>query len=62
MCIRDRNWRKRQEKERQCQGALGGGKLTVVSLLAADTIDLTILRSVWDKDLSLIHICCWGIV
>lgn len=49
----DWNWRKRQEKERQCQGALRGGELTVVSLVAADTIDEHILRSVWRKDRTL---------
>ena len=46
----DWNWRKRQEKERQCQGALCGGTLTVVSLVAADTIDMQILRCIWTKD------------
>ena len=46
----DWNWRKRQEKERQCQNALQGGTLTVVSLVAADTVDCRILRCVWDKD------------
>lgn len=46
----DWNWRKRQEKERQCQSALAGGTLTVVSLVAADTLDLSILKSVWNKE------------
>ncbi len=46
----DWNWRKRQEKEQQCMSALPGGSLTVVSLAAADTIDLRILRCVWNKD------------
>lgn len=36
----DWDWRKRQEKERQCQNALMDGRLTVVNLVAADTIDL----------------------
>ncbi len=44
------SWRKRQEKEQQCQGALKSGKLTVVSLVAADTIDYSILKCVWSKD------------
>lgn len=46
----DWNWRKRQEKERQCQNALAGKDLTVVSLSAADTIDERILRCIWRKD------------
>lgn len=46
----DWNWRKRQEKERQCQSALAGGTLTVISLAAADTLDLNILKSVWNKE------------
>ncbi len=46
----DWNWRKRQEKERQCQGALEGRPLTVVSLVAVNTIDERILRCVWRKD------------
>lgn len=46
----DWNWRKRQEKERRCQGGLGGGRLTVVSLVAADTMDIMILSNVWNKD------------
>lgn len=46
----DWNWRKRQEKERQCQSAMAGGEITVVSLSAADTIDDQILRCVWSKD------------
>lgn len=46
----DWNWRKRQEKERQCQSALSGGTLTVVSLAAADTIDLRILKCIWHKE------------
>lgn len=46
----DWNWRKRAEKERQCLGALDGGRLTVVSLAAADTIDVSILRCIWSKD------------
>lgn len=46
----DWNWRKRQEKERQCQSALADRELTVVSLSAADTIDERILRSIWRKD------------
>jgi len=46
----DWNWRKRQEKEKQCQSALAGGTLTVVSLAAADTIDDRILRCIWSKD------------
>lgn len=46
----DWNWRKRQEKERQCQNALQGGELTIVSLVAADTIDYRILKCVWAKD------------
>ena len=46
----DWNWRKRQEKERQCQGALNGKELTVISLSAANTIDERILRSIWRKD------------
>ena len=46
----DWNWRKRSEKERQCLGALDGGKLTVVSLAAADTIDMSILKCIWSKD------------
>ena len=46
----DWNWRKRQEKEQRCQSALNGGKLTVVSLAAADTIDTLILSNVWNKD------------
>lgn len=46
----DWNWRKRQEKERQCQNALQGGELTVVSLVAADTVDYRMLRCVWAKD------------
>ena len=39
-----------QEKEKQCQSALAGGTLTVVSLAAADTIDDRILRCIWSKD------------
>lgn len=46
----DWNWRKRQEKERQCQNALGGGALTVISLAAADTLDTQILKTIWNKD------------
>ena len=46
----DWNWRKRQEKERQCQGALNGKELTVISLSAVNTIDERILRSIWRKD------------
>ena len=46
----DWNWRKRSEKERQCMGWLDGANLTVVSLAAADTIDMSILRCVWRKD------------
>lgn len=46
----DWNWRKRQEKEKQCQSALVDGVLTVVSLAAADTIDDQILRCIWSKD------------
>ena len=46
----DWNWRKRQEKEKQCQSALDGGEIVVVSLAAADTIDDRILRCVWNKD------------
>lgn len=46
----DWDWRKRQEKEMQCQGALGDGSLTVVSLVAAETIDMRIVESVWRKD------------
>lgn len=46
----DWNWRKRSEKERQCLGGLDGGKLTVVSLAAADTIDMSILKCIWGKD------------
>lgn len=46
----DWDWRKRQEKEQQCQHALSRGQLTVVNLAAADTIDLKILRSVWKKE------------
>lgn len=46
----DWDWRKRQEKEQQCQNALCGGTLTVVSLVAADTVDYSILKSVWAKD------------
>lgn len=44
------NWRKRQEKERQCQNALGSGTLMIVSLAAADTVDILILRSIWKKE------------
>lgn len=46
----DWNWRKRQEKERQCQGALAGRELTVISLVAVGTIDEKILRCIWRKD------------
>ena len=46
----DWNWHKRSEKEKQCMSALSGKKLTVVSLAAADTIDLKVLRCVWQKD------------
>lgn len=46
----DWNWRKRQEKERQCQGALCEKELTVISLAAVNTIDEKILRSIWRKD------------
>lgn len=46
----DWNWRKRQEKERQCQNALQNGELTVVSLVAADTVDYRIMKCVWAKD------------
>ncbi len=46
----DWNWKARHEKEKQCQGALGGGELIVVSLVAADTVDMQILRSVWNKE------------
>lgn len=48
------NWKKRHEKERQCQNALVDGKITVVSLVAADTIEMQILRCVWKKD----HLIC----
>jgi len=44
------NWKKRHEKEKQCQNALTDGKMTVVSLVAADTIEMQILRCVWKKD------------
>ena len=50
----DWNWRKRQEKERQCQGTQPDKELTVISLSAAGTIDEKILRSVWHKD-NLVH-------
>lgn len=46
----DWNWKTRHEKEKQCQDALCGGELTVVSLVAADTVDMQILRSVWNKE------------
>ena len=46
----DWDWRKRQEKELQCQGALEDGRLMVVSLVAADTIDMRIVECVWRKD------------
>jgi len=46
----DWNWRKRQEKERQCQNALKDGELIVVDLIAADTIDELILRCIWKKE------------
>lgn len=46
----DWNWRKRQEKELQCQSAIPDRTLTVVSLAAADTIDLRILKSIWKKE------------
>lgn len=46
----DWNWRKRQEKEQQCQNALVRGELTTVSLVAAETIDYQILKCVWVKD------------
>ncbi len=42
----DWNWRKRQEKERQCLGSLTDGELTVISLAAVDTIDEQILRCI----------------
>ncbi len=44
------NWKKRHEKERQCQNALADGEITVVSLVAADAIEMQILRCVWKKD------------
>lgn len=46
----DWNWKKRHEKEKECQNALPGGELTVVSLVAADTIDMQIMRCLWSKD------------
>lgn len=46
----DWNWRKRQEKERQCQGTKPGKELTVISLSAVGTIDKKILHSIWHKD------------
>lgn len=46
----DWNWKTRHEKEKQCQNALFGGELTIVSLVAADTVDMQILRSVWNKE------------
>lgn len=46
----DWNWKKRHEKETECQNALRGGELTVVSLVAADTIDMQIMRCLWGKD------------
>lgn len=46
----DWNWQKRAEKEAQCQNALGDGTLTVVSLVAAGTLDIQILRSLWKKE------------
>ncbi len=42
------DWRKRSEKESRC--AATGNGLTVVSLVAADTIDMRILRCVWKKE------------
>lgn len=46
----DWNWKARHEKEKRCQSALPGGELTVVSLVAADTVEMQILRCVWQKD------------
>lgn len=46
----DWNWRKRQEKEKQCLDALTDGELTIVSLAAADTIDVQILKCIWKKE------------
>ena len=46
----DWNWKARHEKEKRCQSALSGGELTVVSLVAADTVEMQILRCVWQKD------------
>lgn len=46
----DWNWKTRHEKEKRCQSALTGGALTVVSLVAADTVEMQILRCVWQKD------------
>ena len=46
----DWNWKARHEKEKRCQSALHGGALTVVSLVAADTVEMQILRCVWQKD------------
>ena len=46
----DWNWKSRHEKEKRCQSALTGGELTVVSLVAVDTVEMQILRCVWQKD------------
>ncbi|MBE5786182.1 MAG: hypothetical protein E7324_01430 [Clostridiales bacterium] len=49
------DWRKRLEKENQCRIAMGQGQLTVVSLAAADTIDIHILRCIWRKESLMAH-------
>lgn len=51
----DWDWQKREEKERQCQSALKGRELIVVSLAAADTIDMKILKCIWKKENLLKH-------
>jgi len=46
----DWNWQKREEKERQCLNLSKSGALDVISLAAADTMDINILRSLWKKE------------
>ncbi len=46
----DWDWQKHEEKERQCRNALKGRELIVVSLAAADTIDMKIIKCIWKKE------------
>lgn len=46
----DWNWQKRGEKEKRCLAGRDGAGLDIISLAAADTLEMKILKSVWRKE------------